>query len=66
MINFNNDKNKERLSFIQYRLKELSNDFIQAQIGAHIDNLDKKREEFISLHNELREMLGKTPRIYTL
>lgn len=64
MSNFETEEERRRFLFIQNRLKELSNDFIQAQIGAQIENLETKKEEFKTLHNELREILGKQPREY--
>ncbi len=56
--------NEKRISEIQQRLNDLSQDFIQAQIGAQIDDLGKRKEEFRTLHNELRQLLGKEPRNY--
>lgn len=53
-----------RLTTIYVRLEQLSQDFIQAQVGAEFDDLEERKEEFRSLHNELRGLLGKEPRIY--
>lgn len=53
-----------RINEIQTRLDQLSQDFIQAQIGAQIDDIIQRKGEFIALHNELRTLLGKEPRIY--
>lgn len=49
---------------IKQRLNELSQDFVQVQLGAVIENIDERKTEFIELHNELRGLLGKSPREY--
>lgn len=54
----------QRIAEIKQRLEELNKDFIQYYLGAIIPNIEDKKIEFISLHNELRELLGKEPRIY--
>ena len=59
-----NALNESRIAEIQTRLNELSQDFIQAEIGAIFDDLDARKQEFKSLHNELRSLLGKEPRTY--
>ena len=56
--------NQARIAEIKQRLDELNKDFIQYYLGAVISNIEEKKIEFISLHNELRELLGKEPRIY--
>lgn len=65
---YNTRKLKEekqiRIPKIQLRLDELNKDFIQKMLGAVIPNIDEKEAEFVSLHNELRELQGKEPRIY--
>lgn len=56
---------KERellLSAKQYRLAQLSQDLIQAYVGEIVPNLEQRKQEFISLHNELRVLEGKKPR----
>ena len=53
-----------RSSQIKERLSELSQDFTQAWAGAYFPDLDKRKREFASLHNELRVLLGKEPRLY--
>ena len=45
-------------------MESLSQDFIQYYLGATIENIEERKAKFISLHNELRELLGKQPRIY--
>lgn len=49
---------------IQIRLEHLSQDFIQAQLGAEFEDLEERKAEFKTLHNELRVLLGKEPRNY--
>ena len=53
-----------RIEEIQVELTNLSQDFIQAEIGAVFDDLEQRKELFRTLHNELRELLGKEPRQY--
>lgn len=55
---------EQRIIYIKDRLKQLSEDFIQSLLGAKFNNIDERKEEFISLHNELRQLLGKEPRTY--
>lgn len=55
---------EQRISEIQHRLNELNQDFIQILCGAEIENADERKEEFKTLHNELRALLGKEPREY--
>lgn len=54
-----------RVKEIKSRLEELTKDFIQEMLGAIIPNIEEKRLEFIELHNELRELQGKEPRVYS-
>ena len=65
---YNARKQKEnaetRIAELKPRLEQLSQDLIQAQAGAMFDNLDERVAEFRTLHNELRELLGKEPRKY--
>ena len=53
-----------RISEIQARLTELSQDITQMQCGAVFDDEEQRIKEFQDLHNELRGLLGKKPRIY--
>lgn len=55
---------QNRIWEIQSRLNELNQDFVQVLAGAVISNLEERRAEFQSLHNKLRELLGKEPRVY--
>lgn len=54
----------KRANEIKVRLAELSEDFVQVWAGAVIIDIDDRKKEFAELHNELRVMLGKTPRSY--
>lgn len=74
-LNFNVEKYNSRKKHIESeeiisnnlrRMDELSKDFIQAYLGASIPNLDIKKQEFVRLHNEVRTLQGKEPRIYYL
>ena len=53
-----------RIEEIKTRLSELSNDFMQVELGAVIDDLEDRKAEFKELHNQLRILMGKSPRIY--
>lgn len=53
-----------RIAEIKVELNNLSQDFIQAEIGAVFNDLDARKERFRVLHNELRQLLGKEPRNY--
>ena len=58
------EKDAIRIPEIKARLSELSQDLIQAQAGAVFDDLEDRKLEFQTLHNELRILLGKLPRVY--
>ena len=47
---------------IKQRLSRLSQDFIQDYVGEKIENLESKKAEFISIHNELRILQNKLPK----
>lgn len=55
---------QQRIVYIRGRLNELSQDFIQSSLGAVFEDLDERKSEFVSLHNELRVLLGKDERVY--
>lgn len=55
---------QKRIAEIQSRLSQLSQDFIQANLGAVFDDLEARKSEFKTLHNELRELQGKEKRKY--
>lgn len=59
------EKIQLRISEIKPRLSQLSQDLIQAQAGAVFEDLEERKVEFQTLHNELRVLLGKEPREYT-
>lgn len=60
------EKKQARIEEIKTELTNLSQDFIQAEIGAVFDDLEQRKELFRTLHNELRVLLGKEPRQYDL
>lgn len=60
----NENQKQERIEQIQTELTNLSQDFIQAELGAVFEDLDERKDRFRTLHNELRELLGKSPRNY--
>lgn len=55
---------EKRAEVIKTRLSQLSQDFVQAWAGAKIEDIESRKAEFSVLHNELREILGKEPRVY--
>lgn len=55
---------QKRVSEIRKRLSQLSEDFVQSWAGAYIADIEERKKEFAELHNELRSILGKTPRTY--
>lgn len=59
-----NSKKLRKIINIQSRLNELSQDFVQASLGAEFSDLEERKNEFKTLHNELRALLGKEPRVY--
>ena len=58
------DFNKKRIPIIEARLKKLDQDFRQVDLGAIIPDIEERKAEFITLHNELRQLLGKPAREY--
>jgi hypothetical protein len=65
---YNARKQKEidqlRIAEITLRLEKLDQDFRQVDLGAIIPDIAERKAEFITLHNELRSLLGKPPREY--
>ena len=57
--------NEQRKVEIKTRLSKLSQDFVQILVGAEFTDIEERRAEFISLHNELRALEGKEPREYS-
>lgn len=51
-----------RIREIQQRLIELDQDIVQDIVGEAVPNIEKCKSEFVTLHNELRALLGKEPR----
>lgn len=60
----NAEENQIKINQNLKRMNELSKDFAQAFIGADVPNLDIKKQEFARLHNEVRNIQGKPPRVY--
>lgn len=58
------EKGLARIAEIKPRLEQLSQDLIQAQVGAVFEDLEERKAEFITLHNELRQLLGMPAREY--
>lgn len=57
-------KEKRKKEIVE-RLNQLSQDFVQAMAGAYFEDLEERKAEFQTLHNELRVLEGKEPREYT-
>ena len=55
--------NKIRIAEIQARLTELDHDIVQDIAGEIVPNIEERKAEFVTLHNELRTLLGKEQRI---
>ena len=55
---------QNRIKEIDVRLDSLDKDFRQADLGAVIEDLEERKAEFITLHNELRTLQGKPLREY--
>lgn len=51
-----------RIYEIQQRLVELDQDIVQDIAGEVVPNIEERKAEFVTLHNELRTLLGKEPR----
>lgn len=47
---------------IKAELSKLSEDIIQYSAGEQVPDIEKRKAEFIELHNELRILEGKEPR----
>ena len=58
------EKDEIRIAEIKPRLEQLSQDIVQSLAGAKFDDLEERKQEFQTLHNELRILLGKMPRQY--
>ena len=53
---------QKRIEEIQARLTELDQDIVQDLVGEAVPNIEKRKSEFVTLHNELRVLLGKEER----
>lgn len=53
---------QNRIEEIKNKLTELNYDFMQYFSGEEINDIEERKQEFIELHNELRELLGKEKR----
>lgn len=51
-----------RIYEIQQRLVELDQDIVQDIAGEVVPNIEERKVEFVTLHNELRLLLGKKER----
>lgn len=58
------DIKQNRIYEIESRLIELDQDIIQDIAGEVVPNIEERKLEFIELHNELRQLLGKEQRKY--
>ncbi len=58
------DTPNKRKAELKKILRTISEDIVQELIGAVIPDIDNKKEQFISAHTELRELEGKSPRLY--
>ena len=56
------DKKNIRINEIRELLTELNYDFMQYFSGEDIEDIEKRKQRFIELHNELRSLLGKEER----
>lgn len=53
---------QKRIEEIQARLIELDQDIVQDLVGEVVPNIEERKAEFVTLHNELRTLLGKEQR----
>lgn len=51
-----------RRALIKGRLRQLSDDIVQAAAGESVPGIEDRKAEFVALHNELRALEGKEPR----
>lgn len=54
--------NEQKKYELKTELSKLSEDIIQSQAGEIVPNIEERKAQFISLHNELRVLEGKEPR----
>lgn len=60
----NAEKKAMLLNEKKARIKQLSEDIIQYIVGEHIPDIEDRKLEFITLHNEVRVLEGKKPRLF--
>ena len=53
-----------RINAIKTELTKLSEDFTQYMLGAEFKDIEDRKQKFRDLHNELRSLENKEPRIY--
>jgi hypothetical protein len=53
-----------RIGTIKRRLQALTEDLVQDMVGEIVPDIESRRAEFVALHNELRALEGKHPRVY--
>jgi hypothetical protein len=58
------EEEMRKLPQLKLRLQELSDDIVQIQCGAVFEDKDERIAEFQQVHNEIRRILNKAPRIY--
>ncbi len=57
-----NERERRRI-FIEGRLRALTEDIVQSLVGEVVPDIEERRAEFVALHNELRVLEGKEPRL---
>lgn len=57
------EQKQNRIIEIQQRLTELDQDIVQDLVGEIVPNIEERKAEFVTLHNELRTLLGKEQRL---
>lgn len=57
-----NERERRRI-FIEERLRALTEDIVQSFVGEVVPDIEERRAEFVALHNELRVLEGKEPRL---
>lgn len=57
-----NERERRRI-FMEGRLRALTEDIVQSLVGEVVPDIESRRAEFVALHNELRVLEGKEPRL---
>lgn len=55
--------NQNKIDKIKKELGKLSEDIIQYQAGEIVPNYEERKKQFVKLHNKLRVLEGKEPRV---